>query len=131
MSLYKPTIVVAPSSDGLKTQIDIQPPSPVVSSATIMSYQLKVSGSGVEETMMINSTIRYYHIVFMEPFISLWLSYTGLTLPTYQPVILRTISVFKPFLLQQTIITVALYLRQPVMWSYWQYLVSPQGVLFK
>jgi len=52
--------LVTPSSNGLNTLVIIQPPTPVVSSATIVDYQLKISGSGIEEIVVtVSAAIRY------------------------------------------------------------------------
>ena len=58
--LYRPTLLVSPSSDGINTSVTIQPPSPVVSSATIVNYQVMITGPEVEEMVELNTTIRYY-----------------------------------------------------------------------
>jgi len=44
-TLYRPTLQVAPSSDGVSISVTIQSPSPVVPSATIMDFQLIISAS--------------------------------------------------------------------------------------
>ena len=54
--LYKPTVQIVPTRDGVL--VTIQPPSPAVSSATIVDYQLIISGSGIEETMVLNPAMR-------------------------------------------------------------------------
>ncbi|XP_065913515.1 uncharacterized protein [Dysidea avara] len=58
--LYRPTLLVSPSSDGINTSVTIQPPSPVVSSATIVNYQVMITGPEVEEMVELNTTIRSY-----------------------------------------------------------------------
>ena len=53
-TLYRPTLQVVPSSDGVGTLVTVQPPSPVVPSATIVSYQLIISGTGSDNVLPVD-----------------------------------------------------------------------------
>ena len=65
-SLYNPAITVTASNTNslnMSVLVTIQPPTPAMSLASIVDYQLIVSRSGFEETITVSDAMRYIYVV--------------------------------------------------------------------